>query len=224
MTQNYFEILDVSFSAGGKKKVNNVNLSIENEGDIVCLLGPSGIGKTTILRTIAGLEKINDGKIVLKNKVLSSNKNHVEPEDRNIALSFQENCLFPHYNIQKNIYLGSNSKRNRRKKINPKDIIKFLNWFSDYNIVPKGMALKLVLLGGKPVKIFEKKFRVILLKKFLSLKFQIAGAMSITPSIGKILFEFIRLKRIAPPMLSPIKYNFFLGYFFFNFVKWWSKF
>ena len=65
---------------------------------------------------------------------------------------------------------------------------------------------------------FEKKFRVILLKKFLSLKFQIAGAMSITPSIGKILFEFIRLKRIAPPMLSPIKYNFFLGYFFFNFV------
>ena len=39
-----------------------------------------------------------------------------------------------------------------------KNIIEFLNWFSDYNIVPKGMALKLVLLGGKPVKIFEKKF------------------------------------------------------------------
>ena len=36
--------------------------------------------------------------------------------------------------------------------------IKFLNWFSDYNIVPKGMALKLVLLSGKPIKEFEEKF------------------------------------------------------------------
>ena len=45
------------------------SLTIENQGDIVCLLGPSGIGKTTILRTIAGLEKINSGKIILKNKI-----------------------------------------------------------------------------------------------------------------------------------------------------------
>jgi len=42
-----------------KTKVKNVSLTIENEGDIVCLLGPSGIGKTTILRTIAGLKKFN---------------------------------------------------------------------------------------------------------------------------------------------------------------------
>ena len=116
MTKNFFEINNVSFAAGGINKVNNVNLSIENEGDVVCLLGPSGIGKTTILRTIAGLEKINEGKIVLKNKIISSNKNHVEPEDRNIALSFQENCLFPHYNVEKNIYLGSNRKGSRKKK------------------------------------------------------------------------------------------------------------
>ena len=50
MPENFFEIENVSFTAGGKNKVNNVNLSIENEGDIICLLGPSGIGKTTILR------------------------------------------------------------------------------------------------------------------------------------------------------------------------------
>ena len=67
MPNNFFEIENVSFAAGGKNKVNNVNLTIENEGDITCVLGPSGIGKTTILRTIAGLEKINKGKIILKN-------------------------------------------------------------------------------------------------------------------------------------------------------------
>ena len=127
MTNNFFEIYNVSFVAGGKNKVNNVNLSIEKEGDIICLLGPSGIGKTTILRTIAGLEKINNGKITLKNRVISSNKIHIEPEDRNVALSFQENCLFPHYSVEKNINLGATRKIVKKKKINSKDVIKFLN-------------------------------------------------------------------------------------------------
>ena len=90
MLNNFFELNNVSFIAGGKNKVNNVNLSIEKEGEIVCLLGPSGIGKTTILRTIAGLEKVKDGEIVLNNKILSSKNKHVEPEDRNVALSFPE--------------------------------------------------------------------------------------------------------------------------------------
>ena len=127
MIKNYFEIENVSFAAGGKNKVNNVNLTIENEGDIICVLGPSGIGKTTILRTIAGLEKIDQGKIILKNKILSSIDKHVEPEDRNISLSFQENCLFPHYSVEKNIELGLNMQTGKKKKLNSKDIIKFLD-------------------------------------------------------------------------------------------------
>ena len=127
MSKNFLEIENASFAAGGKNKVNNVNLSIKNEGDIVCLLGPSGIGKTTILRTIAGLEKLKNGKITLKNKVLSSKNNHVDPEDRNIALSFQENSLFPHYTVEKNINLGAERKLGKKRKITIKDTIKFLN-------------------------------------------------------------------------------------------------
>ncbi len=126
MTNNFFEIENVSFAAGGKNKVNNVSLKIENEGEIVCLLGPSGIGKTTILRTIAGLEKINKGKISLKGRTLSSQNIHIEPENRNIALSFQENSLFPHYNIEKNINLGSDRVKDD-KKIETKEVINFLN-------------------------------------------------------------------------------------------------
>ncbi len=128
MNSNFFEINNVSFQAGGNTKVKNVSFNIANEGDIICLLGPSGIGKTTILRTIAGLEKINSGTIKLKGKTLSSNKINVEPEDRNISLSFQENSLFPHYTVEKNIYLGADRKnKNGKKKINPKKIIKLLN-------------------------------------------------------------------------------------------------
>ena len=126
MVNNFFEIENVSFAAGGKNKVNNVSLKIENEGEIVCLLGPSGIGKTTILRTIAGLEKINKGKINLKGRTISSENIHIEPENRNIALSFQENSLFPHYNIEKNINLGSDRVKDD-KKIQTKEVINFLN-------------------------------------------------------------------------------------------------
>ena len=97
--KNIFEIKNVNFSVDGIEKVKNVSFSIENEGDIICLLGPSGIGKTTILRTIAGLEKINKGEIFLKGKLISSKDNHVEPENRNISLAFQDNCLFPHYTV-----------------------------------------------------------------------------------------------------------------------------
>ena len=64
MNKNFFEITNATFKVGGVNKVNNVSFSIEKEGDIICLLGPSGIGKTTILRSIAGLEKIENGKIV----------------------------------------------------------------------------------------------------------------------------------------------------------------
>ena len=126
MNQNFFEIENVNFSTGGKNKVKNVSLKIENEGDVICLLGPSGIGKTTILRTIAGLEKINKGKINLKGRTLSSENIHIEPENRNIALSFQENSLFPHYNIEKNINLGSDRVKDD-KKIQTKEVINFLN-------------------------------------------------------------------------------------------------
>ena len=82
---SFFEINNASFQVGGKEKINNLSLKVENQGDIICLLGPSGIGKTTILRTIAGLEKLNKGEVILKNKILSSDKIFVEPE-RSIAI------------------------------------------------------------------------------------------------------------------------------------------
>ena len=128
MSKNFLDIENVTFQVDGNDKVNNVSFSIQKEGDIICLLGPSGIGKTTILRTIAGLEKVKSGAIKLKGKIISSNKINIEPEDRNISLSFQENSLFPHYTVEKNIYLGTERKnKNIKKKINPKKIIELLN-------------------------------------------------------------------------------------------------
>ena len=127
MTKNFLEIDNVTFTASKQNKVSNVSLTIENQGDIICLLGPSGIGKTTILRTIAGLEKIQSGKITLKNKIISSKDNHIEPENRNISLSFQDNSLFPHYNVIQNIEFGAERNTEKKKNLTTNEIIKFLH-------------------------------------------------------------------------------------------------
>ena len=127
MIKNFLEIKDVTFEASKVNKVHNVSFNIEKEGDIVCLLGPSGIGKTTILRSIAGLTRIRSGEILLKNKVISSDSTHVEPEDRNISLSFQDNCLFPHYSVIKNIQFGAERNKKKKQSISVNEIIQFLN-------------------------------------------------------------------------------------------------
>ncbi len=137
MSKNFFEIKNVDFNVGGKTKVKNVSFSIENEGDVICLLGPSGIGKTTILRTIAGLEKIKKGLIKLNGKTISSEKNNVEPENRNVSLAFQDNSLFPHYTVEKNILLGSErNKEKHKKKLTLKDIVDLLDIFHILNKYP----------------------------------------------------------------------------------------
>ena len=125
---NFFEVKNVDFIIGGKTKVKNMSFSIEKEGDIVCLLGPSGIGKTTILRAIAGLQKIKNGHIKLKGKVLASDEINIEPENRNISLAFQENSLFPHYTVEKNILLGEEKNAdNKDKQISFKEIVDILD-------------------------------------------------------------------------------------------------
>ena len=127
MSKNFFEIINGHFVASEKNKVNKVNLKIEKQGDIVSLLGPSGVGKTTILRTIAGLQKISSGEIYLKNKIISSDSFHLEPEKRNIALSFQDNSLFPNYKVIDNINFGKKRSNGNRTILNANDIIKLLH-------------------------------------------------------------------------------------------------
>ena len=127
MSSNFLEIDNATFAASKKNKVNNVSLTIKEEGEIVCLLGPSGIGKTTMLRTIAGLQNLQSGKIKLKGKVISSEDYNLEPEKRNIALCFQDNSLFPHYNVVDNINIGAKRNKNSKFRYSDNDLIQILH-------------------------------------------------------------------------------------------------
>ncbi|MCC7164346.1 MAG: ABC transporter ATP-binding protein [Anaerolineae bacterium] len=71
-------------------------------GEIVCLLGPSGTGKTTLLRIIAGLEEADAGRIGFEGKDLDG----VPPHERGFGMMFQDLALFPHKNVFENVAFG----------------------------------------------------------------------------------------------------------------------
>ncbi len=84
------------------------------KGQIGCLLGPSGCGKTTVLRCIAGFEKIRAGEILLNGKIVSSSSSTLAPEQRRIGMVFQDYALFPHLTVEKNIAFGLRKTNNNQ--------------------------------------------------------------------------------------------------------------
>lgn len=99
-------IENLSAGYANESVLNELNLTIEND-EILCLLGASGCGKTTLLKAIAGLQQINNGKILWRLQDLSQQS----VEQRRIGLIFQDYALFPHLNVAENICFGIQDKK-----------------------------------------------------------------------------------------------------------------
>lgn len=87
--------------ANGPEILHGVSMTIQ-PGEFVVIVGPSGCGKSTLLRLIAGLEQVDSGEIEIGGR----RANDLAPQDRDIAMIFQNYALYPHMTVRQNIAFG----------------------------------------------------------------------------------------------------------------------
>ena len=85
----------------GFSALDGVDLAV-GDGEMVVLLGPSGCGKTTLLRAASGLQPLDSGRIELDGRDLTGQR----PDQRGIGLMFQDEVLFPHFDVEGNVAFG----------------------------------------------------------------------------------------------------------------------
>src|ERR1700722_11031655 len=96
--------------------VDAIDLEID-DGEFMVLVGPSGCGKSTLLRLIAGLEEATEGAIVIAGDDVTD----VPPQERDIAMVFQNYALYPHMTVEQNLAFGLRmrkiAKDERRRRV-----------------------------------------------------------------------------------------------------------
>lgn len=109
----FLEVQHIVKSFGPEKVVKDLSFSLEGKKTL-SILGKSGCGKTTMLKTIGGLVSPDSGSIRLNGKDIT----HTKPEKRNIVYLYQEDLLFPHLNAFENIAFGLRLKKIPKGTIN----------------------------------------------------------------------------------------------------------
>ncbi|KLU21275.1 ABC transporter ATP-binding protein [Caballeronia mineralivorans PML1(12)] len=102
------QLQNVSKRFGSTVAVNDLSIDVK-DGEFVVLLGPSGAGKTTTLRLIAGLERPDAGDVLIDGKLATN----VHPSDRDVAFIFQQYSLYPHLTVFDNLAFPLRSPRRR---------------------------------------------------------------------------------------------------------------
>lgn len=109
---HHIEVRNVNKAFGNHRAVNDVSFTIER-GKLIGLLGPSGGGKSTLLRILAGLETPDSGEIFINGKRV----NDVKPQLRGIGFVFQNYALFKHMTVFDNIAFGLTIRKTSKSEI-----------------------------------------------------------------------------------------------------------
>ncbi|MEZ4600981.1 MAG: ABC transporter ATP-binding protein [Syntrophotaleaceae bacterium] len=125
MKQPVLQIDKISQSYGPQMVIRELSLQLD-KGEIGCLLGVSGCGKTTVLRTIAGFERLLDGEIRLNERLVSSPLLHLPPAKRGIGMVFQDYALFPHLSVAQNIAFGLRGVERELKPLRVQEMLKLV--------------------------------------------------------------------------------------------------
>jgi len=146
------KLVNIVKKFGKLAAVNNLSLEIRDK-EFVVLLGPSGCGKTTTLRSIAGLETIDEGEILIDGKVV----NNIRASERNIAFVFQLYALYPHLTAYNNIAFPLKAQRVPKIEIKTRinDVVRMLEIEHILNKKPRELSggdMQRVALGRAIVR------------------------------------------------------------------------
>ncbi|MGD8700854.1 MAG: ABC transporter ATP-binding protein [Desulfosarcina sp.] len=129
----------ISKAFNGQCVITDLSLDLQT-GQIGCLLGESGCGKTTALRCVAGFENVQSGTIRIDGALVSSVSRHVPPEDRRLGMVFQDYALFPHLTIEKNIAFGIGNLKARDQKERVGDMLELVGLAGDAEKYPHELS------------------------------------------------------------------------------------
>lgn len=151
---------DLEVRYGDRVAVNNFSLELAR-GEIVTLVGPTGCGKSSVLRAVAGLEHLSAGRITLDDGLIIAGDRFVEPEKRRCGLVFQDFALFPHLTVAQNI--GFRVRGSARVE----------EWIERLELNPHRDAMPATLSGGQKQRValaraLAHEPRVVLLDEPLS--------------------------------------------------------
>jgi multiple sugar transport system ATP-binding protein len=118
--------------------LDNLSLSVADKEWLV-VAGPSGCGKTTLLRLIAGLEQPSSGEVRMDGESLAQ----VPPQERNVAMVFQDPALYPHMTVAENISFGL-----RLRRCSPSEIGRRVGWAAEMLELSECLARKPMQLSG----------------------------------------------------------------------------
>ncbi len=128
----FVDIQGLSFRYKGSEAdvIQDFSLSIQ-KGEVICILGESGSGKSTVLRLMAGLEAPSSGRMVVNGEQIINDNVFVLPEKRGIGMVFQDYALFPHMTVSENIQFGLKGMSKREKETRTEEMLELVN-LKDY--------------------------------------------------------------------------------------------
>lgn len=118
--------ISFQYDNASSETLKNINLEL-TKGEVLAVVGPSGGGKSTLLRVIAGLEKAKTGEMFLGDKRLFGKRSFVNPEKRGIGMLFQDYALFPHMTVAKNIEYGLIGMKATERKKRVEEVLDLVN-------------------------------------------------------------------------------------------------